>query len=96
MWNAPLSVIGFLSSGKLPRNNMPPVLLPVFSSERYDASEFMLSIMFDAQNWIVASGLVASSSKRSVTFYCVLVVVIVCSIAKELSATTAVLSMAQA
>ena len=52
----PFSVIGVLSVGVLPRKKYPATWLRAFAAERYDASECIFNIMFDARYRTVASG----------------------------------------
>ncbi len=48
IWMAPLSLIRFLSTGKLPRKKQPPARLRAQGAERYKASEWVLIIILEA------------------------------------------------
>ena len=60
----PLSLIFYPLRGILPRKKYPPALLLPQDSVRYDASEWMLSTISDALNWMIAFGLVWIYCKR--------------------------------
>ena len=60
----PLSLIFYPLRGILPRKKYPPALLLPWDAVRYDASEWMLSTISDALNWMIAFGLVCIYCKR--------------------------------
>ncbi len=55
VWKAPLSLMGFSSTGKDSMKKWPHALLRVFSLLKYNALEWMFITMFDAQNHTIAS-----------------------------------------
>jgi hypothetical protein len=55
MWKAHFKQMGARSVGIQSMKKCPHTRLWDFSSERYDASEWMLRIMLDAWKWIFAS-----------------------------------------
>ena len=60
----PLSLIFYPLCGVLPRNKYPPALLLPRDAVRYDASEWMLSTIADALNWMILFGLVCIYCQR--------------------------------
>ena len=58
MATLPLSLIFSPLRGMLPGKKYPPALLLPRDAVRYDASEWMLSTIPDALNWMIAFGLV--------------------------------------
>ena len=54
----PLSLIFSPLRGMLPRKKYPPALLLPRDAVRYDASEWMLSTISDALNWMISFGFV--------------------------------------
>ena len=60
----PLSLIFYPLRGMLPRKKYSSALLLPQDAVRYDASEWMLSTISDAMNWMIAFGLVCIYCKR--------------------------------
>ena len=81
----PLSLIFSPLRGMLPRKKYPPALLMPRDAVRYDASEWMLSTILDALNWMIPFGLVCIYRKRCLTRCIVRSVGVVCSSAMALS-----------
>ena len=54
----PLSLIFSPLCGTLPRHKYPPAMLMPRDAVRYEASEWMLSSILDALNWMIEFGLV--------------------------------------
>ena len=75
----PLSLIFFPLRGMLPRKKYPLALLLPWDSVRYDESEWMLSTISDALNWMIAFGLVCIYCKRCWTCCIVCSVGLACS-----------------
>ena len=80
----PLSLIFYPLRGMLPRKKYPPALLLPRDAVRYDASEWMLSTISDALNWIIAFGLVCIYCKRCWNHCIVSSVGLACSAAMAL------------
>ena len=84
MATLPLSLIFSLLRGTLPRKKYPPALLLPRDAVRYEASEWTLSTISDALNWMIAFGLVCIYCKRCWTRCIVFSVGLACSAAMEL------------
>ena len=80
----PLSLIFSPLRGTLPRKKYPLALLLPWDAVRYDASEWMLSTISDALNWMIALGLVCIYCKRCWTRCIVRSVGLACSAAMAL------------
>ncbi len=59
VWKAPFNLMGSPSFGNDPKKKWPHALLRALGLLKYDASEWMLSTMSDAQNRTTAFGCVA-------------------------------------
>ena len=64
MATLPLSLIFSPLRGTLPRKKYPPSLLLPRYAVSYESSEWMLSTISDALNWMIAFGLVCIYCKR--------------------------------
>ena len=80
----PLSLMFSPLRGVLPKKKYPPALLMPRDAVRYDASEWMLSTILDALNWMILFGLVCIYCKRCLTRCIVRYVGLVCSVAMAL------------
>ena len=80
----PLILIFSLLRGTLPRKKYPPALLLPWDAVRYDASEWILSTISDALNWMIAFGLVCIYCKIYWTHCIVRSVGLACSAAMAL------------
>ena len=92
----PLSLIFSPLRGMLPRKKYPPALLMPRDVVRYDASEWMLSTILDALNWMISFGLVCIYCKRCWTRCIVRSVGLACSAAMVLRDNKIVISTALA
>ena len=57
--NAPFTLMGLVGSGRQPMKKCPQAQLWTFTSKRYDALEWMFSIMSEARKRTMALGFVA-------------------------------------
>ena len=80
----PLSLIFYPLRGTLPRKKYPMALLLPQNAVRHDTSEWTLSTISDALNWMIAFGLVCMYCKRCWTRCIVRSVGLACSAAMAL------------
>ena len=92
----PLSLIFSPLRGTLPRKKYTLALLLPWDAVRYEASEWMLSTISDALNWMIAFGLVCIYCKRCWTSCIVHSVGLACSDAMEMRDNKIVISTALA